>query len=51
MKKYLISISCCFLLALCALLDAPSDVVTDFVNPRQAEVAINIVDIARPAMP
>ncbi len=33
------------------MLDAPSDVVTDFVNPRQAEVAINIVDIARPAMP
>ncbi len=50
MKKYLFLIAFCVVFAWCASLQQPSDVVTDFVNPRQAEVAIDIVDIAQPAM-
>ncbi len=50
MKKYLLLIAFCIVCAWCAL-QKPSDVVTDFVNPRQAEVAIDIIDIAQSAMP
>ncbi len=49
MKKYLFLVPFCVILAGCLSLDKPSDAVTDFVNPRQAEVAIEIADIAVPA--
>lgn len=50
MKKKLFLIPFCIVLAGCLSLDKQSNVVTDLVNPRQAEVSIQLIDIAMPAM-